>query len=328
MINFDLLMDDFFEKKSYAYYNHVKAFISYIRSNGISNDNLKVYLQGIRTVDIVKSLDYYINQNQVTSIDTAQRYTSAIKEFLVYIFNSRLLNNKELLDELYFPTFKEESFRFKMNQYILNSEELKEREGFKILSKEEVTELLDQCNQILDSKEGFSKAQKSQKYFNKYRSALILKLIILTGVTYKVIGKIKFKDLNLTFNTLTINEFEIHLPHLIRNHFYKFIQLINFNLGREIENLFIEFDGAELRNTTTTTSQFMQSILSRGDLNGLIKYVIVNMIKSGVNETIIKEITGVRDTIYSECHYLVFDKEKSIRHFDSKIRGLEIFDNL
>jgi integrase len=327
MFSIELLVDEFLEQKSYAYFNHIKAFMSFIESKEVKNENLKVYLQGIRTEDIVESLDYYIKQNQVTSIDTAQRYSSAIKEFLVFLFNRDTLNNKELLDELYFPTFMEESFRYKMNQYILNSEVLKEREGFKIFSNEEVKELLDQCNEILDSEEGFTKAKNSKKYFNKYRSALILKLILLTGVTYKVICKLISSDLNLTMNTIKINGYEIHLPHLMRNQFYKFIKLKDVLHIKE-NYLFVEFNGDPLSNTTSTTSQFMQSILSRGDLNGLIKYAIVGMIKNGINETIIKEVTGVRETIYSECHSIAFEKKEAVRHFDSKIRGLEIFDSL
>ncbi|MEK4247607.1 hypothetical protein MKZ20_20225 [Psychrobacillus sp. FSL K6-2684] len=321
------LNGEFFEDKPYAYSNHVKAFNKYIEHKGITEDNLIVFLQGIRAKDIVDSLNYYIEKNNITSKDTALRYSSAIKEYLYYALDSGKVNNSELMKELELATFKESSYRYKMNNFIAKHELLKEREGFEIPSDEEVRELIKQCNSLLESDEEYLKAQNNQKYFNKFRSALIIKLILLTGVPYRTINSIKCTDLNINNSTILINSFEIRLPKILKLNFEKYMRLSNeINLNRD--KLFIEFNGNSMSVQTAAVYGFMKSIIGRGDLNGVVKYTIIKMIEEGISERVIKQVTGVEDTIINDCHLKVYGDKKAIRHFDSKIRGLEIYDVL
>jgi len=324
---FQLLNEKFFENNPYSYINNINSFQNYITDKGITEENLLTFLRGLRTEDIIESLEYYIFKNDVTSKGTARKYSTAIKEYIYFMLDSETLDNTELLKEIERPGYKASSYRSKMNTFIAENKLLKESEGFEVLSTEDVRDLITQCNILLDSVEEFRKAFTSKKYFNKYRSATIIKLIILTGATYRTLLSLKRNDLDIDHGTITINEFEIHLPKSLHNNFKKYIQLLN-SIKPDCENLFIEYEGMAMRDTTSTLYTFMEPLIGRGDLNGIIKYSVIKMIESGINETTIKQVTGVEDKIMKDCHLKIFNHQIAVRQFDSMIRSLEIYDKL
>lgn len=325
----DLLMrlsEQFFEERPNFYSNNISSFSDFIKQKGIPDENLVTYLRGIRTDDIIESLSYYIESKNITSIETANRYMWAIKEYLYFMLHEGGISNAELLKEIESPTFKETSYPFKMRKAI-SDHSLKSKEGFGALSSEEVNELVTQCNELLTSEDQYLKAFEKQKYFNRYRSAILVKLMLLTGVAYRTIRKVKKSDLNVSHGIITINDYEIRLPKALQTNFQKYLELID-SLHGEQDDLFIEFNGNIMSVNTSTLFTFLSTFISRGDLNGIIKYSIINMIKAGMNETIIKKITGVEETILKDCQSNAFDKKTETRHFDSKIRSIEIYDML
>jgi len=329
MFDFDKIVEDFLNEKPFAYINDIKAFKEFLLFKGADSSNIKIVLQGLRTETIIESLEYYIHEKNITSVETAQRYISAIKEFLAYMLNG-YLENKDLQDELFYPVYNEKSYRFRMNKFIGNCNKLNRSEGFDTFSTNDINDLLYECNKTLASKEVFEKSQKTRSYFNKFSSALILKLILFSGVTYRVISKLKIQDLDISQNMIKINGYHIHLPNSFQQNFKDYCDLRSKLINDFSKNsLFIKFDGSQISNMTSDVSIFMNNILGRGDLNGLIKYTISQMIRNGMNETIIKEFTGVGDVIYIECHNIVFNSnEIKVRHLDSKLRSLEMFNKI
>jgi len=326
----DLLLrlnEKFFEDKTNSYSNNVSTFSNFIKQKGITEENLLTYLRGIRTEDIVDSLNYYIKEKNITSKETANRYTSAIKEYLYFMLDTKVVSNLEFKNELELPTFKETSYRYKMNKAISTHVQLKDKEGFDVLTSEEVFELLTQCNNLLNSVEQFTKAFNSKKYFNRFRSALIIKLILLTGVAYRTLVNIKKVDLDILHGVIIINEFEIRLPKSLQTNFEMYLQIVN-EINVEQNELFIEFDGRVMSEQTGVLFTFLNSFIRRGDLNGIIKYSVIKMIEIGISETLIKKVTGIEETILKDCHARAYDERKSTRHFDSKIRSMEIYDRL
>ncbi|ENH96740.1 hypothetical protein J416_09189 [Gracilibacillus halophilus YIM-C55.5] len=332
MLNIDDIMNRFFEQKSIYYLNHVNAFIDYLKHDGMNVSNMEIHLQGIRSYDIIKSLDFYIEKNNITAIDTAQRYSSAVKEFLLFLYENYQVTNQELNYELYIPPFKDKSYRGQVNKHINKLEKegiLNKSTSFQNFDTLEINNLLNECNQILNSRESYLMAQKKQVYFNKYRSAIMIKIILLMGITYREIIKMKINDISLENNYVKINGFIVRIPINLLKQLRQYINLLqSLNTKERIENLFIEFNGDRISSQTSTTSNFINSLLGRGDLTGLIKYITTSMINEGINETIIKQVTGISDVLYSECHNIVYNSARSIRHFDSKIRNLEMFDQI
>lgn len=321
------LNKDFFEERSNFYSSNISSFNDFIKQKGITEENLVPYLRGIRTDEIVEALKYYINEKNITSIETANRYKSALKEYLYFVLHTEAVSNLELLKELESPTFKEASYNFKMNKVISNHPLLKDKEGFDVFSSEDVLELLAQCNDLLSSCDQFKRAFKTRKYFNRFRSALIIKLILLTGVAYRTLLNIKRTDLDTSHGIIIINEYEIRLPKALQKNFEMYLQLVN-ELNIERTELFVEFDGRAMNDQTGALFTFLNSFIRRGDLNGLIKYSIIKMIEVGISETIIKKVTGIEETILKDCHARAYDERTANRHFDSKIRSMEMYDEL
>ncbi len=298
----------------------------------INSEALEYFLQGLRTDGLIESLDFYIRESDLTSIDTARRYSSCIREFFRYILHKNIIENNQLSIQLGAPSYDEKSYTYKMNTYISKDKRLKETDGFIAINEEDVKYLINECEITLSSDEVFNKSFESQKYYNKFRSAIILKLILLTGIRYEVLTEIKKKDLNLKHDLITINNMTMHLPMNLSEQIYKYEKINNTidSKNTEREMLFIEYKKNSISSVTSTTASFLKGILGRGDLNGVIKYTIIEMIKKGINESIIRKFTGVGERMYNDCQEYVnkMYNIKADRYLDSKIRSMEIFDLL
>lgn len=321
------------EKRIDGYKNDVNIFLTFLEvDKKVNSDTVQYFLQGFRTSGVIESLDYYINDRNLTSVSTAQRYASCIREFLRFLIYKENIPNQELGIELGAPAYDENSYTKRVNTFISQEKRLKETDSFVAIDTKDLKNLIFECNLTLNSPEVFEKAITTSKYYNKYRSALILKLILLTGIKYEVLKSIKNADLNLKHDLITINGFTIHLPPILSEQF-EIYQEINQKINpvnSNRENLFIEHNMNLISDKTATTSSFLNDILGRRDLSGLVKYTIIEMIKKGLNESIIKKFTGVGSKIYTECQDYVnsiYDI-KADRYLDSKIRSIDIFDYL
>ena len=186
------------QKPIAGYEKELNIFLKFLKEEKkIKPESIDYFLQGFRTDGVIESLDFYIKKNSLTSISTARRYSSCMQEFLRYIIHNEFTENKELGFELGAPSYDEKSYISKVNNYISNDKRLKETSGFIAGSKEDIIVLIDECNKTLNSDEIFEKAIKQQKYYNKFRSALILKLTLLTGIKYEVLRAIKEERLKI-----------------------------------------------------------------------------------------------------------------------------------
>jgi len=320
----------FFEEKTYAYLNHVKAFIEFIENKGVNEQNLIPYLQGVRTKHIVEALGFYIDRNKVIAKDAALVYKSAIKEFLYFILDSEEIQNPELIKELGLPVYKEESYNATVNKYIADHNSLKERKGFGVLDHRCIEDLILQCNNLLSSEEELIKSKDKKKFFNKIRSAVIVKLILLTGVPYRAIRNLDVRDIKIDDNTINLNGFIIHIPKTIKEDLTKYVY-ISKHLRQNQEKLFIEFEGHQINFQTGNTSAFLKGMIGRGDLNALVKFTITEMIRNGVSESVIRQLHGIEKSkmdIIEICHANVYTHKEANRHLDSKIRQSELYDIL
>lgn len=320
------------EKNVTGYDTCINSFKNFlVNKNMMNDDTAKIYFQGIRSGELIKGLEYYIDNNYVTSYTAASKYASCIKEYFLGIVQKEYIKNDELMSEFAFKTEENKSYRYKVNTFLDKKPEITESAGFETF--EDVQDLIQACDLRMDNEKYISKALSSQMYFNKYRSALIIKLIILTGAAYRTLIDIKKSDLDLRHCIITINGFTVHLPNNLIDQLRKYIELhqkLIDKSNKDTDQLFIEFDGSTIREQNSITINFLKGLTGRSDLNGIIKYTIINMIKKGINQSIILKFTGVGDTIYNNCQDIVNNTMdlKSSRYLDSKIRSIETFDLL
>lgn len=308
--------------------NSFKAFLS--NQNITNNDMAKIYFQGLRAEKLIDSLEYYIDSNGVTSFGAASKYSSCIREYFLELVQKEHLKNDELMSEFAFKTYDSKSYRYKVNVFLNEKKEIIKGDGFETFEK--IDDLIKDCDSTMNDRNVLSKISTS-KYFNKYRSALIIKLILLTGVTYKTITEIKECDLDLNHSSITINNLTIHLPNNMTDQFKEYMKIRNqltLISDRKPINLFIENNTSPISETTSITTNFLCGLTGRNDLSGIIKYAIINMIKKGINQNIITTFTGVGDTIYSNCQSEVNKAMdlKTSSYLDSKIRSIEVFNLL
>lgn len=317
-----------------GYETNLDVFSEFLKIKGITQQTIEPFFQGARSEFLLESLNYYIDSRNVTSFGASGRYASCMKEYFLYITQKEYIKNNELIAEFGYPTYSDKSYQYKVNNYLDNKKEITASDGFEMFLTNQIDHLINDCNQIMNDDYILSKVDNSQMYYNKFRSAIMIKLILLTGTTYRTMTKINISDVDLQHCLITINDLTIHLPNKLIDQLRKYVEvrkiIVERNGKEDTSSLFTEFNGNEVSNTTSTLSVFLKDLTGRRDLNGLIKFSITNMIKKGINQSIIVKFTAVGDTIYNWCQEEVnksMDLHSS-KYLDSKIRSLEIFDLL
>lgn len=314
--------------KPEGYEKDIKIFIEFLKSKNIPI--ITMSFQGIRSKDVVESIDYYIRESNLTSVSPVKRYASAISEFFKYIISEGYIDNKSFYNQLLLPTIHKSSYWGMIYEYILKDKRLKEKDTFNIFEKHEVIELINTCNQTLDT---YIDYVSTKKYYNKVVNALCIKLISLTGILYRSLREIKITDDINLFNKIYINGFKILLPEKYSLQIKKYLDIRKKILKKnnsESDYLFITFEGKQLSKQTSSISSFLASCIGRQDLNGLIKYSIREMIMVGINDSVINRLTNAGQDLIKQA----LENENSCdelywnRYLDSRLRNIEIFDSI
>lgn len=93
---------------------------------------------------------------------------------------------------------------------------------------------------------------------------------------------------------------------------------------------FVLSSDKELALQTKKLSEILDEIIGRQDTTGLRKYVIIEMIRKGINQSFIMKLTRVGSTMFEDCQRIV-NKERHVeanRYIDSKMRDMVLFDCL
>lgn len=309
------------------YYNHVNAFKEYLVVKGAFQVE---YLQGARTDTLIKALEYYIETREISSIAAAQVFSYAIQDLFLFLLYNQSIENIELKIQLTSPTHEEQSYRSMINTYISKHPQLVETEGFEMFDAVEIAKLIFDCDAVMFSENVQKKAIRMQKYFNKYRSALVIKLMLLTGIRYEILREIRLDEKIIKYGLLPINDVGINLTNTMKDQFEIYERILSAK-DKTVNNrpfLFVEYDGRQLSKGTATTSDFLKKFTGRGDFNGLIKYRIVELIRQGVDERALRTVTGIGEKLYKECYDFIFDNSYIQRHVNSIIRKDKLYDLL
>jgi site-specific recombinase XerD len=325
-------IDKFIERTEVeGYRKDLIVFKDFIESKHINNDTWLDYISGISTKTIIESLNYYIESSRVTSVSTAKRYVSAVKEYFSFMFEQNHIYQNTLFNEIGYKYDNEKSFSYQLNKAISQNKELRAKESVAIYDENEVVEFIHVCDEVLSMSP--ATACIMSKNFTKFVSTLIFKLVIISGTMYRDIITITKSALELKYSTLTINELTFHLPKNLIDQFYKYLEIRESLVNSEHDEndlLFIQFNGSRLPEQTSLIMTHFAGWTARTDYNGLVKYAIINMLNEGIGETIIKQFTGVGNIIYMDCwKYVENNKGFRInRYIDSKIRSIKVFDLL
>ncbi|MDU5107565.1 MULTISPECIES: hypothetical protein [unclassified Clostridium] len=326
-MNINERLEEFLIKKPDGYRSDVKIFLDFLMSKNLPL--CKEVLQGIRTKNVIESINYYKIKSNLASVSKAKRYASAISEFFKYLISHGYVENKEFYDELNLPTTINKSYLYKINEYISKDPDLKEKDTYKIYTSEEVRDLILKCDDVLGKDSNFIISK--DKEYSKFIAALCLKLIALNGITYRELRKIKVTEDIAKYNKILINDFRLTLPEKYGQQLKKYIDIRNQILiknSKVSDSLFINKKGDTLPVPTSNISWFLDVCTGRNDLNGLIKYAIKNMIIVGINDSVISRLTGASSILIQQAIYNEEDNDKLYwnKYLDSRNRNLELFD--
>ena len=317
------LLAGFLTNKPEGYKSHIYSFDSFINDKIKGSDFLLEYLMGISTSTIIDSIDYYIEKNKITSVNRVEHYATAIKEYVLYLFSNNFKFNQEFKNQILLPSFDKNSYWYRIKEHIREKENLNEQKSFNSLSNEEYEGIMIRCNEVINDSKYLDK-EISKNGFEDITSALLIKITLSFGLKYNVISNLKLKDIDFKYNTLNINGYSINLPNQLIDDlgiYEHIISLLKNDKKRKF--LLCDMNLEKLSKNTTTCSNFLRNISGRGDFNGLIQFVIVRMLKNGIDSFVIRDFTGNKDTIIKKCQEQVFRENKN-EYLNAKLITLGI----
>lgn len=321
-----------FTERSIERYNYLlHVYYEFLcKHNDININTLHPYMSGVKPEDIFQSLEYYIDNYPVNSEDTAHLYISVIKEFYRYLFMFKIVNSSNLIVSFGLKDTDPNSFSFKLNEFL---RELYKRNKIiiksedTIISDDNVAKIIECCNKNLILSEIKRLPDKKDSY-NRFVKALIVKLILLTGIKFTpTIKSIKKKDLNLGQGTLKIEKYQIHLPYHYRKQLNDYTTI--YNCKSDEDPLFSFYNNSQLSQPNDLTTIFSRTV-DITKTTSLAKYAIISMIDAGLDKETILDFTGYGEQIYNSCNEIsnVGISDKKIQLLDNKIKCLDIFDVL
>ena len=317
------------------YRSKIEVFHNFlIVEKGITNKSYQSYLEAMKINEIEESLNYFIESNQIKSQSITWNFISVVKRYFGFIYVLGIKNDN-LIKAFGLSVSNPDSFQFKLNEKILNDPRLEKKNVKSEISWEEAQILISECDQRMKELKDENKIldyNKNAYKYKDYMSSIIIKLILFTGLTYQEVPKIEYGNVNRINNTISINGYCVHLPNRLSEQLTYYIELRNeMNKSSKLtEPLFILDDGTKLRKQTSLVAETLKEYTGRSDLTGIVKFAVIEMIKKGVNQSIIQDFTKVGDKNYQYCQKQVNQsKNPSVsRYLDSKLRSIEIFDML
>lgn len=319
------------EKSRGTYAPRLNSFYGYLHTEkNINDQNFQEYLAALKTDVLVDALNYYIVTNDIHKQSAAYFYARAIKDYFHFL-NDIGIENFTLLKEFAYKNLK--SYDAKMKEVIENNKSLKKVEGKEPIDIEDIklliTELDERIEKAAKNSQIIECVQTKCNPYNDLTYFLALKIIAFSGIDYNGIRDLRKDCFDVEKNKIVINSYNLHLPDNLASQLKYYVRIKN---ERKIESeyFFVLHSGEELVLQTREVSDTLNEILQRKDLTGLRKYVIIEMILKGINQSYIMKLTGAGTKIFDACQRIVNEHRhfEANRFIDSRIREMEIFDIL
>lgn len=334
-----------------------------------NSDKMIHILETEITDDILKnvSINYLIKYEQ-PSEQLLNGFITAISEFFRKMNGLHIVYNNYVLNILATNTsdkFSVQELKKDIKKKLLTDKEIEllPKEKDPSIIKEEFEFIVDWC----DNKISLDISNSNKDGFKLLRDIVSIKLVLFTGMSFDKLVKLSvncFDREYKLFSTEYISdesaeeEFKycVHLPRNLSKQLDSYIRLRNkASKEKSIDDsgyLFVKDTCERILNTEKSDihkllkcieKDYMSSIKNlsqekdsaKGKRSsftptGIAKYCIIEMIKKGINQSIIQDFTGYGDIVYNDCQQNVnaTQKENKNRYIDSKLRSLEMFDKL
>lgn len=296
-------LTDNYIKEYPDYKSDVDNFSKYLEAdwkNSLSGDRLRILLQGIDVDFILKSLIYNVEVvKRYKSKTKAKRYATVIGQFFNYIRKTTDIVNPDLYDAISYNRLRENSYMQQMLAYVDKCEMLAGIVEQEPLTSTEAEKILIWANEQFTAQEW-----EDATSFRKAMAAIGIKMMMLYGITYRELRKIKWDDYNEVYDCITINGFELRLPLKLS------IQLQNvkdFVFNKKIVNrenlMFAGFQGEAWNDITSSSGipDYMGALIGITSVTSAVKYGISQLLKAGLSDSVIKKMTGASEKVIQGC---------------------------
>lgn len=292
-----------FIKEYPDYKSDVVNFSEYMEvnwRNSLSGDQLRILLQGIDVDFILKSLIYNVETvKRYKSKTKAKRYATVIGQFFNYIRKTTDIVNPDLYDAISYNRSRDNSYMQQMMVYIDRCEMLAGIVEQEPLTSTEVEKIL-----IWANEQFLSPKWEDATSFRKAMAAIGIKMMMLYGITYRELRKMKWNDYNEMYDCVTVNGFELRLPLKLS------LQLRNIKdyiFKKEIVNkdnlVFADFQGEAWNDMTSSSGipDYMGALIGITSVTSIVKYGISQLLKAGLSDSVIKKMTGASEKVIQGC---------------------------
>ncbi|BCK01423.1 hypothetical protein [Anaerocolumna chitinilytica] len=317
------------EDSAKEYKPKIESFYQFLTEERKINDNTyNNYLSSVKVDDIIDALDYFINQNKVTRETVARYYCSVIKNYIKYLKSVDITNNK-IIESFGLDSDDPQSFMHLINKTISKDKRLSKPDKKLPYELSELEIVIEECDSNIDDLCNIKTDKINENTFDKLVYLLCIKIMIFTGAKPSVVYNLGLNSENIKENKLDINGFILHTPNVLSRQLKKYLN-IRESIVSKSSNLFIMHDGSNLDRSTYTINSFVKNIVGRGDTWGIVKYTVIQMIKEGINYSVIIKLTGIGNDIYDFCQEIVNEQKKITvnSYIDSGLIKLHFYDKL
>lgn len=277
----------------------VTIFLEFLMETcNIKNDN-KSESELFSIIDedrLIKSLEYYIDKQNVTAKITAENYVTNIKGFF------KMLSNDYNIDNPIFKNFDEYSkFKEKAN-FIINR--LKDTAADEIALSENYNEVhlkIEQYNSNINNESTKIKDDiddtGNKGYYNLLVSCIATKMLLSYGFKNDVISSLKITDIDLKNQTLKRGPHYLEIDNILLNlfeHYLNFRNIILQNIDLNTDYFLIRTNGKPITNgRENADNSILFKFLGTKTATKIYSHRrIWEMLKDGYDISIIHDITG------------------------------------
>lgn len=300
-MNYKTISDKFIQKYP-DYISDINNFSEYLNvywKKSLSDELFRILVKGMDIEFVLQSLVYNVEEiKRYKTKSKARRYSVVIGQFLKYVFESTDITNSELYDMIVGDKSQKSYMKY-MTSYINRCDILKGITQNEPLLPTQAKDLINWCNKQFNEQEW-----DSETGFKKAMAVIAFKMMMLYGITYRELRKIKWEHYDEEYGFITINGFELRLPPELSLQMHRIKQFISDSDIRNRDGLiFISSSGEEWGKTTSSSglSDYLKTAIGDSSVSSVVKYGILQLIKAGINSIEISKLTGAQNNFIESC---------------------------
>lgn len=294
-----------------------------------SNENYEKILQKLNRDDLISIFRLMVKKRNIRFDTTLQKQYRTVTTYYKYLYEKHQMYNEVFINNNYLDKLTD-SIANLSTELLLNKKETKLP-----ITELEFRKLLLKCDDAIDVytvEELLDHYHIKNGVYTRFVSAIIIKLVLLSGITVQTVDELDINNFNLSKNKMIIKNYELYLPISISNQLRKYLRLREIIFPNYMnKKLFTQNKNINKKQGNVEKSKILFDTVQHCEIASIAKYSIIEMIRQGISSYCITEFTGYSIDVYNHCYeeYLnSCDNEYISKETDCKIRQCSYFELL